>query len=103
MSLNEYEDRVTKWMARNVPDSGVNEYGLLLSEETGEVNRALLKMTQRIRGTREQWMAELRKEVADVFFALQGLCVHAGLDLAEAVAVRWEQVADLDLTEERLP
>jgi NTP pyrophosphatase (non-canonical NTP hydrolase) len=103
VSLNSYEERVSKWMARNVPDAGLNEYGLQLAEETGEVVRPILKMSQGIRGTREQWMAELGKEVGDVFFALQGVCIHAGIDLDEAVAARWEQVADLDLTMERMP
>lgn len=63
-----------------------------LSEEAGEVCRAAVKMSQGIRGTRDEWMDELEKETADVFIKLMDVARHYNFDLSKAIQSRWISV-----------
>lgn len=67
-----------------------------VAEEAGEVVRAIRKLVQGIRGTREEWIAEIEKEGADVVIQLMSGFNALGLNLNDAVAKRWESVGRRD-------
>lgn len=64
-----------------------------LVEEVGELFRCVIKMDQGIRGSKEEWMYELMKEIGDVFIKLNDVCDYYGFDMEEVVNVRWEAVS----------
>lgn len=73
-----------------------------LGEETGEVQRAVLKMHQGIRGTREEWLAEAGKEMGDVFIKLCALAESLGLDLDDCIRRRWAEISQRNFTTDRI-
>ncbi len=95
-AISSYQEEVTAWVLRNFGNS--NELATVggLVEESGEVVRAAVKRSQGIRGTREEWDAELRKECADVFIKLCDVAQFYGFNLAEAVETRWRVVQQRD-------
>jgi NTP pyrophosphatase (non-canonical NTP hydrolase) len=87
---------IQAWIRHNFPDSDGCERALGLGEEVGEVQRAVLKLEQGIRGTREEWLAEISKELGDVFVKLVDVSTHYGIDLMRAVEDRWAVVRERD-------
>ncbi len=71
-----------------------------LGEETGEVQRALLKMHQGIRGTREQWLDEAAKEMGDVFIKLCDVAESLGLNLERCIQDRWAEIRQRNFTKD---
>lgn len=90
------QEQVAAWVAHNFPDDTPETVVLGLAEETGEVCRASLKRFQGIRGTREEWSAEIRKECADVLLKLYHVAVVEGFDLGEALDERWAEISKRD-------
>jgi NTP pyrophosphatase (non-canonical NTP hydrolase) len=90
------QGEVNAWVEHNFGHD--NELATVggLAEEVGEVMRAAVKRSQGIRGTREEWDAELRKESADVFIKLCDVASFYGFDLADAVVERWTKVSARD-------
>jgi NTP pyrophosphatase (non-canonical NTP hydrolase) len=69
------------------------QHGLIIGEEAGEAQRAVLKASQGIRGSREYWHNELRRELAGVILAAAACATHHGVDLEVATATH---LAELD-------
>ena len=90
--IADWQRRSAEWMASRFPDDTLQQRGLCLGEETGEVLRCILKAEQDIRGGREHWMGELRGELVDVFFALVSMANRAGFDLADAIEAAWPAI-----------
>jgi NTP pyrophosphatase (non-canonical NTP hydrolase) len=63
-----------------------------LGEEAGEVQRAVLKRHQGIRGTSEEWVQEAEKELGDVFIKMVDVAESLGIDLDKAILTRWLDV-----------
>lgn len=91
---------ITVWMHRNLPNTTVDTRMHALTEEVGEVARCLAKMNDGMRGTREEWMAELHKEIGDVFITLVMLTSKLDLDFWEVVNERWETIRQKDLVKD---
>lgn len=72
-----------------------------LGEETGEVQRAILKMHQGIRGTEQEWRDEAAKEMGDVFIKLCALAESLGMDLEDCIAQRWDVIRQRNFTTDR--
>lgn len=94
--LRELQAQVATWVSHNFPDADRTGVALGLCEEAGEVARAVLKQAQGIRGTHEEWDAEIRKEIADVVIKACDVARACGFDLADAVAHRWADVSRRD-------
>lgn len=92
---------VDEWASRNFPDDTPEAVVLGLMEEAGEVARASLKRYQGIRGTTEEWDAELRKECGDVFIKLCHVANVYGFGLADAVEARWGEVSLRDFVADK--
>lgn len=69
---------------------------MALTEEVGEVARAALKRTQAIRGSDDDWTAELRREVGDVVLVLCNIADLEGFELADTVSERLAVVLGRD-------
>ena len=90
--IREWQARAADWTDSRFPDDDLKQRGLVLGEETGEVLRCILKAEQNIRGGRDYWMTELRKETVDVFFTLVALAHRAGFDLSDAIEAEWARI-----------
>jgi NTP pyrophosphatase (non-canonical NTP hydrolase) len=66
-----------------------------LGEECGEVQRALLKQHQGIRGTWDEWQAELTKELGDVLIKVIDVANRAGITM-DTVLDRWNAIQQRD-------
>lgn len=93
--IRELQTEVNAWVLRNFDNSELTAV-VGMVEEVGELCRAVVKMEQGIRGSREQWFAEIRKESGDVFIKLCDIARFYGFDLADAVAERWADVSRRD-------
>ncbi len=71
-----------------------------LGEECGEVQRAILKMHQGIRGTEQEWREEAAKEMGDVFIKLCALADSLGMDLEDCIAQRWDVIRERNFTKD---
>ena len=67
---------------------GLTTLGCLI-EEVGEIARAAAKDKAGVRGTHEEWMAEMRKESGDTFVVLVGVAQLFDFELMADVWCRW--------------
>jgi NTP pyrophosphatase (non-canonical NTP hydrolase) len=88
-----WQDRIGAWVDATFPGDDLTRRGLILGEETGEVQRSILKAAQDVRGGSAKWMAELPSEVADVFICLAAIAHRAGFDLDAAIEARWAELS----------
>lgn len=96
LNLDDLQKQVATWAKQNFPDDNRETVVLGLAEEVGEMARAALKRYQGIRGTAQEWEAELRKEIGDVFIKLVHVAAIWDIDLEDAVLDRWYDVRKRD-------
>jgi len=89
-------DEIATWQQRNFGPATELVATLGTVEELGEICRAAVKRAQGIRGTREQWEAEIYKETGDVFVKLVDISRAYGFNLADAILDRWGTVSQRD-------
>lgn len=89
-------DEVIPWVARNFPRETREMGGLGVSEEAGEVCRAILKQAEGIRGTYEEWDDEIKKEIGDVFIKIIHISYICSFNFEEIVSNRWETISQRD-------
>lgn len=90
------QENVAAWAARNFPDDDTLTIVSAAAEEANEILRAARKQRQQIRGTREEWDAEIRKETADTFITLLQIAGRLNFDLLEEYQTRWAEVRQRD-------
>lgn len=90
--LNDLLIEVGVWIDSRFPDDTIERRGLILAEETGEIVRCILKAAQQIRGGSDHWNDQLPDEVGDGLISLLGICHRAGIDVDQAIALRWREV-----------
>lgn len=90
-------ERIEEFFRNKFPNATIEQTGLGLGEESGEVLRAILKRSEGIRGTKEEWNAEVRKEVGDVFARLVEVAMLDGFDLWEAIEDRFAVISERDI------
>lgn len=94
--LEEVQDEVGVWWRHNFGDTPDELAVIGLGEEVGEVLRGFLKRAQGIRGTREEWTAEIRKEYGDVLIkCIEGID-REGWDVIDVLTERWESIRTRD-------
>lgn len=97
MDMQRMQAQVGRWAEHNFSHNNTIEAcGLGLGEEAGEALRAILKRSQKIRGTYEEWTRELQKELADVFIKLCHAAELEGIDLEDVILTRWIEVKNRD-------
>ena len=70
MGFMQLQSDIGAWASSNFGDGNPRLALLGLMEESGELCHAVLKATQRIRGTEQEHMASVRDAVADIFIYL---------------------------------
>jgi hypothetical protein len=104
--IERIQREIAAWSDLNFPDTELSTAALGTSEELGEfyeaalemgaawgkVARGIVKGQQAARGTTEEWMRGLPKELADCFIKLCDVATRSGVDLAAAVDERWATV-----------
>lgn len=88
---------VVEWAHAYFPNDTPELRALGVAEETGELCRAFLKRANGIRGTRAEWDAEIRKEMADVVTTCFMLAGYEDFDLWDAVVQRFAVVSTRDI------
>ena len=96
MSMQQLQQDISEWHDRNFGPWPDWMAALVVSEEAGEVSRAVLKRKTGHRGTYEEWTAELRKEIGDVIIGLAYLASIEGFDLEQAIQDRWAVIQQRD-------
>ena len=97
-NFRDLQEQVVPWQAKNFPGQTRCEIALGIGEEVGELQRAVLKLAQGIRGTPEQWLAEMANELGDVTIKLCDSASSHGIDLQKAVWDRWAEIEKRDWT-----
>jgi len=101
--ISEMQDEVEEWNSRQPwANDSPAVVALGLGEECGELQRAVLKMHQGIRGTEEEWMMEAEKELGDVFIKLLAIANSLGFDARGAIERRWESVRQRNWSTDRI-
>jgi NTP pyrophosphatase (non-canonical NTP hydrolase) len=96
-SIDEIQDEVQEWGARNFPDATPLYCVLGLQEEVGELSRVHLKRLEKIKP--EQTTHAIEKDVVgDIAVLLIYYCALAGLDFETVLNETWEQVRQRDYT-----
>ena len=110
LDMQAVQREVSEWCGYNFKSDGpeavvlgtVEEIGelveaaMLLSITAGRLSRAVLKRSQGIRGSHEEWTAALQKETADVLIKLFHIATIEGFDLEAALHQRWGEVKKRD-------
>lgn len=91
-ALDIISGEIEVWHDHNFPGTSIEIATLGVGEEAGELQRAVLKRVQAIRGTHEEWTAELRKECGDVLIKVIEVCGREGWDAMEVLIDRWSEV-----------
>jgi NTP pyrophosphatase (non-canonical NTP hydrolase) len=82
---------ILDWRKNNFPDPpDAMKQALVLAEETGEVCRAVIKREQGIRGTYEEWSANLKIELAQTLITLFAIAELEGFDLLDYTTEYWD-------------
>ncbi len=87
-ALKLMQAEVAEWHRREFPTVRPEWLAMIVTEEAGEVTRAVLKLAQGIR-TETDWQGEIVKETVDVLVGLLALADRFGFDLGEAWVERF--------------
>jgi NTP pyrophosphatase (non-canonical NTP hydrolase) len=103
VNLRMMQNEVRNWADRNfdmVNLSPEDQTALValtgVGEEAGEIVRAIRKLCQGIRGTREEWIEEIKKEAGDLVIQLMSGLNALDLDINDCVHTRWQSVGKRD-------
>lgn len=96
MTLKDLQDQQRAWVAHNFGDRPWQMPLMGVSEEVGELNHALLKQWQGIRGSWHEHEDNAKDSVADIVIFLADLCSARGWDFDAIVTETWEKVLKRD-------
>jgi NTP pyrophosphatase (non-canonical NTP hydrolase) len=85
IDLDSLSAEVRAHVERLWPGEDIRSAGLSLTEEAGEVARAIVKRHHKTRGSREDWTKQLRIEVAQVVGVCMDIAEREGFSLELAV------------------
>ncbi len=92
-SLNSIGRAVREWQDRNFDGVSMLTQGLVLGEECGEVQRAIVKTHH---GVRAQSRGDLAEELGDVLMCALSIADRAGIDIDGALHERFHRLMTLD-------
>jgi hypothetical protein len=100
--LRELQVAAGVWRAHNFPSIQRDVWRQLsgVTEENGELNHAVLKMDQGIRGDKEKHMLDAEDAIGDLIIYLTGVCDSLNLNLDECINAAWSRVEQRDWTED---
>lgn len=96
MTLSQLQSEVGEWSRKNFPNNQPYHPLLGVTEETGELAHAHLKMDQGIRGTPEEHKLAKIDAVADIMIYLANYCDLNAINMELAVETTWANVKQRD-------
>ena len=94
--MRDVQAALKDWHRKRFPRTTLDDLGLKLAEEAGEVVGAIVRLNEIARRQREgsdlEWRERLTDEIGDVAIVLLVLCARGGLDFEEVVADRAAEV-----------
>lgn len=96
LTLSKLQEEQRPWVEHNFGDRPWQQPLMGISEEVGELNHALLKQWQGIRGTKEKLEREAQDAVGDIVIFLSDLCSSRGWDFQEIIETTWAKVKKRD-------
>lgn len=96
MNLRKTQEEVGIWADENFGKGPWQQPVMGISEEVGELNHALLKQWQGIRGTYEEHEESAKDAVGDIAIYIMNLCHRRGWDFEGIVETTWEKVGKRD-------
>lgn len=107
MTFGSLQQQVAPWAEHNFPGDSRSTLALGEVEEILEliealqnvarrISRATVKLEQGIRGTPEEWLGEVRKELGDVIIKAAHVAEGFGMDLQDIVEGRWADIQRRD-------
>lgn len=96
MNLRQLQTELAPWVARNFGAVPWQMPLMGVSEEVGELNHALLKQWQGVRGTAAEHEAAAKDAVGDIVVFLANLCIQRGWDFGAIVEETWAKVSRRD-------
>jgi NTP pyrophosphatase (non-canonical NTP hydrolase) len=96
------QSEMAEWVAHNFPNHSPLENTTGLAEEAGELCRAVLKLERGIRGTTDEWLTEIRKEIGDVIICAIFIANDFGVPWEDALQERWDIIKQRDWQVDRV-
>jgi NTP pyrophosphatase (non-canonical NTP hydrolase) len=96
MNLRKLQEEQRAWVAHNFGDRPWQMPLMGVAEEVGELNHALLKQWQGIRGTNAEHEEAAKDAVGDIVVFLADLCSARGWDFGAIVEETWSKVLRRD-------
>jgi NTP pyrophosphatase (non-canonical NTP hydrolase) len=101
INLDRLQSEVNEWASRNFGTSRDPKDPVLgVAEETGELCHAILKMSQRIRGTKQEHEGEAIDAIGDIIIYLADTCNLYGWSLQSCLEATWAHVKKRDWTKD---
>lgn len=97
-----FQAEAGRWHDVKFPHDSIETRALGVVEELGELARCLVKRARGVRGTHEQWTAELRAEAADVVLSLLAVAEMEGFDLARVARYKLDELWTRDVNHDSL-
>lgn len=96
--LRDFQNAVRQWSLKNFGEQSYVNPLLGVVEEVGELNHAVLKMRQGIRGDKDFLKEQAEDAVGDILIYLADFCsrFEGGIDLQNAVENAWNIVKQRD-------
>ena len=91
-AIDEWQRLVNQEALRRWPGMTIESEGLALSEEAGEVCRAILKRREGTRGTPNQWTQQLALEIGQAMFVLLNIAMLEGLTASDVLNFAWAKL-----------
>lgn len=98
LNLNDFQSEVHEWEVKNFGEQSGWMPLLGVGEEVGELQHAYLKMTQGIRGSLPEHVANMKDAVGDIVIFLAAFCALMGIDMEMAIVETWGEVKKRDWT-----
>lgn len=102
IDISKMQSEIGEWIVENFGPEDPVVAGLVLAEETGELARAVAKMTQGIRGTKLDWLNQASLEIGDVMISLLSVAHALGIEAEEAIEGRWRFIQQRDWNTDRI-
>lgn len=102
MDLEKTQQEILEWSTRNFGEVLNEQIPLRISsflgmvEEMGEIAHSILKMTQGIRGTREEHLIALKDGIADLIVFMLDFCARNGISADTELRDVWNKVKERD-------
>lgn len=108
VDLEVYQEEIIEWSHKNFGEVPNSQIPLRISsflgmvEEIGEIAHSILKLTQGIRGTREEHIEKIKDGIADLMVFLLDFCGRNEMNADTLLRDVWNKVRQRDWNKDKL-